>query len=235
MDALMRGLRETSGDVVLLAFAVFLHILVAAGVLALKAAPPPSTPKLRYDSIELEVAEIASETPISSPTPTPQAASVPQPIPEAARYLTGTAPLALPQPKELLPKPLPKRMDLPPMPEAPKMTSSLTPMELPEITLPPAQPAPPAQGATARIQEPKLVSDLSRLLKEYPLKARRDHIEGTVVLRLEVSADGRLKEASIHESSGHDILDQAALKMIRDARFSDGPGTLFQPITYKLK
>lgn len=234
MTALMQGVRETAGDAILLVFAVVLHFLVAALVLFLVSKPlaPSAPPKLLYDSIELEVAEIDSETPVEAPTPTPRPAAVPQPMPEPARYLTGTAPMALPKPELLTPQPLPELAELPPMPDAPQMAPTIEPLELPEITLPPAQ---PSQGATARIEDPKLVSDLSRLLKRYPEKARRDHIEGSLVLRLEIDEDGRLKEASIHKSSGHAILDQDALRMIRGARFSGGPGTLFQPIDYRLK
>lgn len=45
---------------------------------------------------------------------------------------------------------------------------------------------------------------------DYPLAARRAGQEGTVVLRVLVSADGLAEQVVIHRSSGSTILDQAA-------------------------
>ena len=56
-----------------------------------------------------------------------------------------------------------------------------------------------------------------------------------MILKLEVTADGSLAEAALHRSSGYDVLDRAALRMIRSARFEGGPGTLLQPIEYRLR
>jgi periplasmic protein TonB len=48
----------------------------------------------------------------------------------------------------------------------------------------------------------------------YPYQARKRGAEGRVVLRLEVGADGRVTAVSIHESSGHDVLDRAAVEAL---------------------
>lgn len=46
----------------------------------------------------------------------------------------------------------------------------------------------------------------------YPPRARRLGLEGFVLLEVKVNTQGRAVEVTIKESSGHDILDQAALK-----------------------
>lgn len=54
-------------------------------------------------------------------------------------------------------------------------------------------------------------------LYKYPPKARLDHQEGLVTVRVVVKEDGRLDDIRIVKSSGHDILDEAALDTVRQA------------------
>ena len=56
----------------------------------------------------------------------------------------------------------------------------------------------------------------------YPLGARRRGEQGDVIVRVQVGADGRVKEAAIARSSDHLELDAAALKAIRRTRFIPG-------------
>jgi protein TonB len=53
----------------------------------------------------------------------------------------------------------------------------------------------------------------------YPGIARRRHWEGLVLLRVYVTADGRCGEVSVQRSSGHDVLDEAALDAVKKWRF----------------
>jgi protein TonB len=46
----------------------------------------------------------------------------------------------------------------------------------------------------------------------YPEQARRLGIEGTVTLFVELAADGRVEDVRVVESSGHAILDNAAIR-----------------------
>lgn len=55
---------------------------------------------------------------------------------------------------------------------------------------------------------------------KYPRAARRRGQEGTVVLLIEVLASGRVGEVAIEESSGHELLDGAAMKAVRRWRFT---------------
>jgi periplasmic protein TonB len=50
----------------------------------------------------------------------------------------------------------------------------------------------------------------------YPLMARRMGVEGMVVLRVFVREDGRVGEVAVSQSSGFKLLDQSALKTVRD-------------------
>jgi periplasmic protein TonB len=53
---------------------------------------------------------------------------------------------------------------------------------------------------------------LATLQPSYPAAARRAEMEGRVELLVLVGVDGRIKQAEVKRSSGHDILDQAALQ-----------------------
>jgi len=77
---------------------------------------------------------------------------------------------------------------------------------------------------------------------DYPLAARRSGQEGTVVLRVLVSADGLPEQVGIHRSSGSTILDQAAATAIRQWHFvpaRQGAGNVAAwvtiPMTFRLE
>lgn len=64
--------------------------------------------------------------------------------------------------------------------------------------------------------------------RQYPRAASRAHIEGRVVIALVVDGTGSIVKASIHQTSGHRILDQAALKAIQKlGRLPAPPAELF--------
>ncbi len=72
----------------------------------------------------------------------------------------------------------------------------------------------PARGGMSR----KSVAAARRQLAEhvyYPPEAIRLGLEGEVRLLLTLAADGTITDASIAASSGHDLLDQAALRAAR--------------------
>lgn len=54
---------------------------------------------------------------------------------------------------------------------------------------------------------------------EYPLLAKQMHQEGLVILRVEVDQKGIPAQVEVERSSGHKLLDQAALKAVRRWRF----------------
>ncbi|MCX7156539.1 MAG: TonB family protein [Rhodocyclales bacterium] len=54
----------------------------------------------------------------------------------------------------------------------------------------------------------------ARRFKRYPAQAMASGWEGSADIRLEVGSDGRPRAASVVRSSGHELLDRAALTMI---------------------
>ena len=100
----------------------------------------------------------------------------------------------------------------------------------PAVSEKPASPA-PIQEAMLRPMAPKpgagkkadfgwlaqTLWDRVARLKRYPHTARVNHLEGRVVIRAVITDDGQLAEANVSESSGHSILDEDALEVIRRA------------------
>ncbi len=79
-------------------------------------------------------------------------------------------------------------------------------------------------------------------LKRYPSQARTRHWEGKVILEAVIRDDGTIMELSIEESSGHAILDQDALAVVKKAsplalKHSLGQShiTILVPISYNLE
>ena len=69
----------------------------------------------------------------------------------------------------------------------------------------------------------------------YPDAARRDGLEGTVWLRFRIAPDGSVAQVEVDRSSGHALLDDAAITAVRRA----GPyppygGPIRYPFTYRL-
>lgn len=54
----------------------------------------------------------------------------------------------------------------------------------------------------------------------YPRRAQRRGIEGKVLVAISISRDGSAFDAKIMKSSGHDVLDNAALKAAMEWKFS---------------
>ena len=59
-------------------------------------------------------------------------------------------------------------------------------------------------------------------LPRYPRMARRRGCEGTVLIKVLVTREGKVMEAKVSQSSGHRILDRAALNTVRDWLFVPG-------------
>lgn len=64
----------------------------------------------------------------------------------------------------------------------------------------------------------------------YPLAARRNGYEGTIVLSAQVLSSGDVGELRIKKSSGYEVLDQSALEAVRQWRFEPGK-RMGQPVT----
>jgi len=88
----------------------------------------------------------------------------------------------------------------------------------------PVQPVQPTQPAHSDV-----VREAAPLYKtnpppEYPRMARRRGLEGVVTIEAKIDPHGTVAELRIFAGSGHALLDKAALKAVRNWRFS--PGTV---------
>lgn len=114
-------------------------------------------------------------------------------------------------------------------------------------------PPPPPQPAPAPVREPDprpitaestrtdVPVPVSRPAPAYPLNALRNRDEGTVVVRIEVDAEGKVDGVRVLSRSGSRELDRAAVQAARRWTFRpamrDGkpvPGAVEAPITFSL-
>lgn len=75
---------------------------------------------------------------------------------------------------------------------------------------PPATPVMPPSFSAAYLDNPR---------PAYPALSRRNRESGVVRLRVQVNAEGRAQEVRIESSSGHQRLDEAALRAVRKWKF----------------
>jgi protein TonB len=83
----------------------------------------------------------------------------------------------------------------------------------------PAPSPAPRPEAAPRLEPPRLLDGAAASVR-YPDLARRRGLAGTVLLRVRVAADGTVESAEVATSSGHEILDQAAVEAVRRWRFA---------------
>ena len=95
----------------------------------------------------------------------------------------------------------------------------------PVVTASPAVPARPAETATVATApvvdtEPDYKAGyLSNPRPAYPMVARRMGWQGRVILNVEVLAEGACGAVSVLHSSGHEVLDNAAMNTVKSWRF----------------
>lgn len=178
-----------------------------------------------------------------SPLPVVQVSLLAPPAPPEPRVV----PLQPPQPKvERQPKPVMEKAI-----SAPTPVPVLQPVaehavqQAPVAVAPPSPPTPaPAQPAAEPVIEPPRYNAayLSNPPPAYPLAARRRGVEGTVLVRAEISAGGECQRAELKKTSGHEMLDQAALEAVKKWRFVPAKrgsqavvAWVEVPITFKLE
>ena len=55
--------------------------------------------------------------------------------------------------------------------------------------------------------------------RHYPESARRQGVEGTVLLKIRITEQGRVETLQVERSAGHPDLDQSALDAVQRWRF----------------
>ncbi|MCJ8168233.1 energy transducer TonB [Atopomonas sediminilitoris] len=158
---------------------------------------------------------------VAPPKPAPQAATEPTP----AKALTTLAP----QPQRVAPqpaKPEPKPAQRP----TPSFDSSMLSAEIAslEAQLSQERELYAKRPRVHRLNAASTMQDKGAWYKEdwrkkverignlnYPSQARQQKIYGKLRMLVAINRDGTLREVSILESSGKDLLDQAALRIVR--------------------
>jgi protein TonB len=175
----------------------------------------------------LKVIEVALLPPPPPPKVTPKPPEPPKPEPKVK-------PKAKPVPRPLLqPQPAAERV----MEQAPEPAPVVAAQAGPVIEA-------PARAETAPVVEaPRFnAAYLNNPPPVYPLPARRRGIEGRVLVRAEVQADGSCSRAELKKTSGSELLDQAALEAVRKWHFVPAKkgnqavtAWVEVPITFKLE
>lgn len=192
---------------------------------------------------EEEVREPIEAPSIAAPLEevTPPTAPAERPEESIPLYALGPSPpvgtrTGPPPPVDVEPVAEPPGRDTPP--QAP-------PVELPVVPAPPATPVDEPSGDEAEDSAALQVeaSPDATLCPppEYPRIARVRHLEGTVLLEVDVSSAGTPLEVRIWKSSGHQVLDRAALEAVRAWRFRPAhrggraeESTVRVPVTFRL-
>jgi len=182
---------------------------------------------------------VQPQAPASPPKPQPIIkAPAPKPVPKVEK----TEPKKVVEKPEKVEKPKPKPKPKPAstakpiyQPEREEEAESPppepvreAPRESPHETHHEAPPAPRATEEGEGRRTPKAQADkgedtgyhpggMSGFRRRYPHAAQEKGWEGTVTLKVHISSDGDIGEVIVTSSSGHDMLDEAAVDMIKDA------------------
>jgi protein TonB len=186
---------------------------------------------------------------IVPPKPLPMLAPPPAPEPPKPQVVEKK-PITPPKPKPVMEK---KPVVQPkPQPVKPVVEEKIEPSDFPVFNSEPVKPAPapqPASTASASaetstntyVEANYKANYASNPKPDYPSIAKDRGWEGKVLLKVEVSAAGHSESVNIHKSSGHEILDEAAVEAVKQWKFipakrGDTPvaSSVIVPITFKL-
>jgi protein TonB len=190
---------------------------------------------LAVDAVKEVIERVTTINVEEEPPPPPDE---PPPPPEDQPQPTSPPPpMAPPPPFDIAPNP--PVMETTPNPPPPQPT-----VTRPSTVAPPGPPTPPRPPSKARVARSKGERGwAARIQENYPARALREEVEGTVGVRVTVTPDGRVTGCSVTASSGSDILDQAACTgMERYSRFEPAlddagnptSGNYTTRITYRL-
>lgn len=157
--------------------------------------------------------------PVIEPQPEPEPEPViepePEPVPEAIQPEPKPEPKPKPKPK---PKPTPK-----PIPVIKPVVKPVAPVAAAPAGKASAPAVPKAPPAPVDPNRPRMIGKVDYLGKRpspvYPRVSERRGEQGRVVVRVLISPQGNVLKVSVRSSSGHERLDEAALKAARGARF----------------
>ena len=117
----------------------------------------------------------------------------------------------------------------------------MPPNAVPVVETSEAETVPPPSEAATTVEAPQ-VDSLACPPPRYPRAARRQHQQGLVEVLVQVDATGQVAKVTLHVSSGHRLLDDAATKAVKNwgfhpARDAEGracAGELVVPVRFRL-
>lgn len=190
---------------------------------------------LAVDAVKEMVERVTTVDVTEEPPPPEEEPPPPEEMPEPT---SPPPPVAPPPPFNIAPNPPQMETRQDPPPPAPVFRQPST-----APSAPPGPPEPPRVSKARGVQPKNQRSWAARIQENYPRRAAQEEIEGTVGVRVTVTADGRATGCSVTSSSGSNILDDAACKDLeRYGRFDpalDDDGSPISAswstrITYKL-
>lgn len=188
--------------------------LAAAGILTHSI--PPSVPekvkiKIMIDNLPAQVERTPVSTPPSQPVQTKPSPIIPKPQPiippKPLMQPLTPEPIVPTKAAPLIPSPAPVSVATPKLPEP-------MPIVAPKA-VPPPPPSPPPPPKENYVEENigKIRSILNER-KTYPKNAKRLNQQGDVTITFSLSSEGEVSGIVIVESSGFEILDNAAKELI---------------------
>jgi protein TonB len=177
----------------------------------------PSPPKTMKQDVESPPPEKLKQKVVIPPKPqSEKITTVPEPKPEIKPLVEKkkiNQEVARELPKETPVEPLPQKID-------PVVETNIQEME--------------ADSAEVETTEEQATTPAANVIQKatplykinpppaYPRPARRRGIEGVVLIKVLVNQSGEVSELELEKSSGHRILDKAALKSVRKWQFTPG-------------
>ena len=163
---------------------------------------------------------VARVEPRPEPQPTPAVEPRPVPRPEPRiEARTEVGPEVRPVPREAPAPVVQPRVE--PSVVAPTVArpapAPVATVQPPPVVAPQPKAADESRERTLIEQYRQIISARIKQYEEYPTVAKRRHWEGTTIVQLRLSPEGKVTDISVVEKSGHEILDEAAVRMIRKA------------------
>lgn len=192
---------------------------------------------LAVDAVKNEIERVTTVD-VTEEEPPPEEEEPPPP--EEVPDTSPPPPVAPPPPFDIAPNPpaIENTPDIPEVTRPDPRPSNDAPIADPP---PPPPPPPPSKAQRATTKNERRWA--SRISNDYPSRALREEVEGTVGVSVTVSADGRASGCRVTASSGSNVLDDAACRgMQRYSRFNPAlddagnptTGSYSTRITYRL-
>lgn len=222
---------------------LLLHGLALA---ALGFATPANFMKAPDNSVTIDLEMMATAAPRAeqalTPPETPQKAQAPDAVHKKPRETeTAPSPKKAETPK---PKPAPRKAEARKPVQSQKTAAAEVPEGQPRQVASNVSPASKtsSRAASAPPTPPAPIGGASSPRPAYPELARRRGQEGTVNVRCQVDASGKVTSVSLAKSSGFKLLDDAAIKAVEKWKFRaasrDGAsvaGTVVVPVQFRLQ